>query len=183
MTKQTTLADSVNRTGKIDGTREPETQAKFLAATEEYVAEIAAEHFPDLPVETVEWEISTRMERAAGRTIHERGGGDITVRLAWAAYQKFGWEEMCDTIRHELIHVWEVHEFGKSGHGTRFRARADELDTSIYCKMFKEPKYWLICESCGTRSPRYKRSKTVKHPERYTCKCGGDLEVEATERT
>lgn len=181
--EQTTLSDAVERSKKTDGFDEPETQAEFLAATEEYVAEVADEHFPDLPVETVEWEVSTRMERAAGRTIHERGGGgDITVRLAWAAYQKFGWEEMCATIRHELIHVWEVHEFGKSDHGDRFCAYADELDTSVHCKMFKEPKYWLICEACGKRGPRYKRSKTVKHPERYSCECGGNLEVEATDR-
>lgn len=182
MTEQMTLADAADRTTKTNGFDEPETQSEFIEQAEEYAAEVAAEHFPDLPVETVEWEVSTRMERAAGRTIHKRAGKDITVRLAWAAYQKFGWEEMCETVRHELIHVWEVHEFSKSDHGARFCSRADKLDTSIHCKMFKEPKYWLICETCGTRAPRYKRSKTVKHPERYSCKCGGNLEIEATER-
>lgn len=185
MTEQMTFDEmgAVTRTNETGSFSEPETKAEFIERAEEYAAEVASEHFPDLPLESVEWEVSTRAKQAAGRTKYKRGGnGDITVRLAWAAYEKFGWEGMRETIRHELIHVWEVHEFGKSDHGVRFRARAEELDAEIHCKMFKEPKYWLICDDCGERTPRYKRSKTVKHPDRYSCSCGGDLTVEPTDR-
>jgi SprT-like protein len=184
-TKQATfgeIASTEPKPGEPTSFEEPETKEEFINCAEEYAVEIASEHFPDLPVETVEWEVSTRAERAAGRTKYNRKTEDITVRLAWAAFEKFGWEKMCRTIRHELIHVWECYEYGDSSHGVRFRSYADDLDVDIHCERFKEPKYWLICEDCEKRDARYKRSKTVKHPERYSCQCGGDILVEETDR-
>jgi SprT-like protein len=84
--KQSTFADIPSQPDKSGPRDDPETQAEFIERAEEYAAEVASEHFPQLAVETVEWEVSTRAERAAGRAKHNRATGDITVRLAWAAY-------------------------------------------------------------------------------------------------
>ncbi len=56
---------------------------------------VAAEHFPELPVEAIVWETSTRMERSAGKAIYDSAGEDeeITIRLSWDAYQEHGWEQ------------------------------------------------------------------------------------------
>ena len=184
---QTTFADITEASktrddGIPESPTEPDTQSEFIERAREYAADVAAEHFPELSLETVEWEVSTRAERRAGLTHYDRATGDITVRLTWDAYTEFGWQKMCRTIRHELIHVWQIHEYGEGGHGAQFRARADNLDVDVHCERFKTPKYWITCENCGKQDGRYKRSKIVKHPERYSCSCSGDITVEPTER-
>ncbi|EFW91090.1 hypothetical protein ZOD2009_15911 [Haladaptatus paucihalophilus DX253] len=76
-----------------------------------------------------------------------------------------------------------VHESGEADHGRTFERRTDALDTSQYCERFTSPNWWVICEACGERIPRYQRSKVVKHPEQYNCgDCGGSLRIgEVTE--
>jgi SprT-like protein len=189
--EQTTFADIAEHTrttganepgGTAQSSAEPDTKAELVERAREYAVEVAAEHFPELPVETVDWEVSTRAERRAGVTEHDPTTGDITVRLTWDAYTELGWEKMCRTIRHELIHVWQCHEHGGGGHGAVFRARADDLNVDVHCERFKQPKYWVVCEKCGEHDGRYKRSKVVKQPERYTCSCGGSITVEPTDR-
>jgi SprT-like protein len=44
----------------------------------------------------------------------------ITIVLTWKAYEKHGWEQFSSTIRHELIHAWQYHEFGDADHGRMF---------------------------------------------------------------
>jgi SprT-like protein len=104
---------------------------------------------------------------------------EITISLAWDAYDSQGWEQFSSTVRHELIHAWQYHEFGEGGHGRTFQRWADTLDTSQYCEQFKMPKWWVICTECGGRLPRYRRSKVVIQPENYKCGgCCGSLRVE-----
>ena len=161
----------------------PRTKAALLDRAREYAREVVADYFPDadLGLEDVEWEVSTRAKRRAGATKYNRWTGEVAVSLTWAAYQRLGWEAMRETIRHELVHVWQLRTRGKAGHGPDFRAKAADLDASLHCERFAAPKWWLICESCGERTPRYRRSKTVTHPERYSCSCGGALRVERVE--
>ena len=55
----------------------------------------------------------------------------------------------------------------------------DDLDTSQHYERFTTPKWWLVCEDCDGRIPRYRRSKTVRNPEQYSCgECGGSINVE-----
>ncbi|MFH5802045.1 hypothetical protein [Haladaptatus sp. CMAA 1911] len=73
----------------------------------------------------------------------------------------------------------KYHEFGDADHGATFTRWKDRLDTSQHCERFTAPKWWLVCEDCGGRIARYRRSKTVRNPEQYSCsKCGGAIRVE-----
>ena len=38
-----------------------------------------------------------------------------------------------------------------------------------------QTKYLLACTKCGKEIVRYRRSKVVLHPEKYRCKCGGEI--------
>lgn len=67
---------------------------------------VAAENFPELPVEAIDWEASTRMQRSAGVAIYDRQNEQITIRLSWDAYEAYGWEQFSRVVRHELIHAW-----------------------------------------------------------------------------
>ena len=39
----------------------------------------------------------------------------------------------------------------------------------------KSSRYLLKCIGCGKEYPRTKKSKTVKSPEKYRCRCGSRL--------
>ncbi|WP_266082867.1 SprT-like domain-containing protein [Haladaptatus caseinilyticus] len=107
------------RTGYIyDDT--PKTSTALLDRVRQHAADVAAEHFPDLPVETIAWEVSHRRQRSAGATKYDPANGEITISLAWAAFEQHGWEQFSSTVRHELIHAWQYHEFGDADHGSTF---------------------------------------------------------------
>lgn len=166
-----------------DGLREkddPETKQALCERAVSHAAAVAAEHFPELPVEAITWETSTRMKRSAGKAIYNRQREEITIRLSWDAYTEYGWKQFARTVRHELIHAWQYDAYGKADHGPTFRQWVEPLDTDRHCEQYAEPKYWVICTDCEVRDPRYRRSKVVKQPDRYSCgQCGGEFSIES----
>ncbi|SIR98689.1 SprT-like family protein [Haladaptatus litoreus] len=179
ITDQRTLTESLNAT--TDDT--PKTPTGLLDRAQQHAADIATKHFPDLPVKAIDWEVSHRAQRQAGVTKYDPATEAITIVLTWTADEQHGWEQFSSTVRHELIHAWQYHEFGEADHGRTFARWTDALDTTQHCERFTSPNWWVICEDCDGRLARYQRSKVVKHPEKYSCgDCSGSLRVEeATE--
>jgi SprT-like protein len=175
ITDQRTLTERADTT--TDDT--PETPTALLDRAQQHAVDVAAEHFPDLPVEAIDWEVSHRAQRQSGVTRYNPATEAITIALTWTAYEQHGWEQFSETVHHELVHAWQYHEFGDADHGATFTQWTDRLNTSQHCERFTTPKWWLVCEDCGGRSARYRRSKTVRNPEQYSCsECGGPLRVE-----
>lgn len=98
-----------------------------------------------------------------------------------------GEEAVCQVLAHEVLHTCK----GCADHGTRWRAYAGEMNarygyairrTDTFDRLGLEDdrpvKYVVVCQRCGARLCRMKRSALVKHPERYRCKCGGALRLE-----
>ena len=104
-------------------TDHPQTTAALCERAAAHAMTVATEHFPELPVEAIAWETSTRMERSSGKAIYDSAGEDkeITIRLSWDAYQEHGREQFTRVVRHELIHAWQYHEHGDGDHGPTFR--------------------------------------------------------------
>ncbi|WP_342764809.1 SprT-like domain-containing protein, partial [Haladaptatus sp. W1] len=50
----------------------------------------------------------------AGVTKYDPTTEAITIALTWKAYEHHGWEQFRSTVRHELIHAWQYHEFGEA---------------------------------------------------------------------
>ncbi|WP_231188317.1 SprT-like domain-containing protein [Haladaptatus sp. DYF46] len=183
MSRQTTLSDVTQRTLTecADGSTEreddtPTTERALLDRAQAHAADVAAEHFPDLPIEAIGWDVSHRAKRRAGVTKYDPDTDEITIRLSWDAFEQHGREQFSSTVRHELIHAWQYHEFGEADHGETFTRWTDTLDATQYCERFKSPNWWVICTECNGRLARYQRSKVVKHPENYRCgECGGSL--------
>jgi SprT-like protein len=177
ITDQRTLTESATAATDCDDT--PTIERDLLDRVQAHAANVAAEYFPNLPVDTIEWEISKRAKRQAGATKYDPAPDEITISLTWDAYDSQGWEQFSSTVRHELIHAWQYYEFGEADHGRTFARWIDVLDTSQYCERFRSPNWWVICEDCGGQLARYQRSNVVKHPEKYSCgECGGSLCVE-----
>ena len=38
-----------------------------------------------------------------------------------------------------------------------------------------QTRYLLVCTKCGQEFTRYRRSNLVLHPEKYRCRCGGEI--------
>ncbi|WP_254663428.1 hypothetical protein [Haladaptatus sp. W1] len=79
ITDQRTLTESSNAT--IDDT--PETPTALLDRARQHATDVVTEHFPDLPVETIDWEISHRAQRQAGVTKYDPTTHEITIALTW----------------------------------------------------------------------------------------------------
>lgn len=157
------------------------TDEQFLAAAKLYAREVVDRHDLSVAVSDLEWSISRRAKRRAGAVKH-RDGEPREVVLTWGHFAEHGWEAATETIRHELIHVHLLAEADDPTHGAAFEALATELDAPTHCERFTDPEWWVICEDCGARLARYRRSKLVEEPGRYSCgDCGGAFRVEAAD--
>lgn len=89
-----------------------------------------------------------------------------------------------ETLAHEVLHTCR----GCRDHGVRWKAYAArmkdrygyEIARTSSCEALGIPdtrklRYWLVCERCGARIGRSRRSKLIQHPQRYRCRCGGRL--------
>lgn len=94
---------------------------------------------------------------------------------------------VCQILAHEVLHTCR----GCANHGLRWKEYAQKMNrqygyditrTDSFEKLGLEDtrpmKYMVVCQRCGRRMPRMKRSPLVDHPERYRCRCGGQLLVE-----
>lgn len=151
---------------------------EFLAAAKLYARKVVDEYGLSVTVGDLEWEVSTRAKRRAGAVRH-RSGDPLSVSLTWGHFERAGWKQVAATVRHELVHVHLLNEDSDASHGEAFRRLAEKLDAPLRCERFTEPKWWVVCEGCGGRLARYRRSKLVETPESYECgDCGGTLRVE-----
>jgi len=167
----------------------PESEAPqtVTATTEEILAHarVHARSIADrlaVDLSAIEWEVSTRARRRAGACRWAREEQTATIVLSRQAYESYDREGFEAVVRHELIHAWEFQQFGESGHGPRFRRKADELEVPRHCESFTKPRYRIRCQACGWEAGRHRASKPIKNPERYRCgDCGGGYTVEHVE--
>ena len=90
-------------------------------------------------------------------------------------------------LAHEILHTCP----GCANHGVKWQRWADMMSRQFGYRIRRTTshkalgledsrpvRYVVVCERCGNRTNRMKRSPLVDHPERYRCKCGGRLTVE-----
>lgn len=95
------------------------------------------------------------------------------------------------TLAHEILHTCQ----GCDNHGQIWKSYAKRMNTkygynikrtdtaedlgiveSDFKKYNAKENYILICKNCGARISRTRMSNVVKHPSKYRCRCGGNLE-------
>lgn len=163
--------------------RVPDDTDKFLKETKEYARSVVENYQLNVDVARLRWEVSKRAKRRAA-AVKRKGTEPVEVSITWDYCRERNWSALKSTIRHELIHVHLLNEEDDPTHGEKFRGLASELDTSVNCKIFSEPKWWITCGECEMKLPRYKRSKLVRSPEKYSCgECGDDLTVRKVSNT
>lgn len=77
-------------------------------------------------------EISKRLKTTAGKCCWT-GGNEVRFKIKLAAnnYKEFGSDNMDKVLRHEIAHLIEVVEYGKSGHSERFKKICAKLGGSM----------------------------------------------------
>lgn len=90
-----------------------------------------------------------------------------------------------ETLAHEVLHTCH----GCRNHGNRWKGYAARMNEALgyhiartgTCHALGVPddtpvRHLLVCTRCGMQFRRARASRLVQQPERYRCKCGGQLE-------
>jgi predicted SprT family Zn-dependent metalloprotease len=127
----------------------------------------------------ITFETSTRMKRKHGLCVPS-GDDGCTVRLSEKTYDRAGFEAMEETIRHELVHVYQHQTEGvELGHGQSFKQWIEPLNLDGRCSQHYEVgvddySYTFHCPNCGFIGGRYRMCKTVRagiNGELYCQRC------------
>ncbi len=140
-------------------------------------------------LEAVRFETSTRMKRQHGICSYD--GSVCTIRLSAETHERGGFCATKETIRHELVHVYQhQHDDLTSGHGESFKRWVEPLDLSGRCSTHykrtpDEYRYQLYCsEGCGFIAGRHRFSAVVERATQGTqicSRCRAPLRVEGPE--
>lgn len=110
-------------------------------------------------------------------------GGRPRIEVALRVAE--GPEGSCrETLAHEVLHTCP----GCRNHGQRWREYARRMneawgyhisrtttDEALGVEQARPCRYLLRCGSCGAEIKRFRSSPLTRHPERYRCRCGGQL--------
>ncbi|WP_128226449.1 SprT-like domain-containing protein [Halobacteriaceae archaeon SHR40] len=123
---------------------------------------------PDhVDLDCLTFETSTRMKRKHGICITQ-GEDRCTVRLSERTYDRAGFEAIQETIRHELVHVYQHQTAGvEMGHGQSFKQWVEPLNLDGRCSQHYEVgvedySYTFHCPNCGFIGGRHRMCKTVR---------------------
>ena len=133
--------------------------------------------------------LNRRARTRFGCCIRREGG--YTIELSAQLAREGSEDAVLQVLAHEVLHTC----YGCSNHGQRWKGYAQRMNAAYGCHISRTDnfaelglednrpvRYYVVCQRCGRRIPRMKRSPLVDHPERYRCACGGALRVEAATR-
>ena len=113
--------------------------------------------------------------------------GWYTIELSAQLAREGTEQAVMQVLCHEVLHTC----CGCSNHGPRWRGYAQRMNAAYGYQIqrtdnydalgiqdHRPVRYYVVCQRCGRRIPRMKRSPLVDHPGRYRCACGGVLRVE-----
>ena len=120
--------------------------------------------------------LNRRARNRFGCCIRKDGG--YLIELSARLGEEGTAEAVSQVLAHEVLHTCR----GCSNHGPRWKRYAIKMNGSDGFEALgltddRPVRYLVVCQRCGRKLPRMKRSPLVDHPERYCCRCGGPLRV------
>lgn len=142
----------------------------------------------------VTFEIRTRAKRRHGVAEYYEDG-QTTIGISQHTLDNATEENVRETIRHELVHVWQHQHRGETvrlpngelvenvtrGHTGSWYEWEPLMDVSRTNRHYETPpeeyKYLLACPDCGNWWGRYRLCKRVRQAVRgeLSCPCGSDI--------
>lgn len=146
---------------------------------EQFFKEAKSRFDVDIEFIPMEWQ---NMGATAGRT-ESRMGNATKVLLNPKLLENLP-DETPLVIIHELAHVSQIEQyskFGTRGHDHYWEKEMRKAGIGrpqMYLDRMENlaDNYIIECQKCGNRVGRKRKSKVIKNPELYTCKCGGSFE-------
>jgi hypothetical protein len=78
----------------------------------------------------VQLRVSSRMETSLGELTVDDAAGALEITISRRHIDTDGWDEVRQTLLHEMIHQWQVEAGLGANHGRSFRQKAKELGIS-----------------------------------------------------
>lgn len=152
------------------------TKEQLATDAEDYAMRVIESYDLSVDIGDINFEASGRLTKAHGNA-RSLDGDTYLIKVSWPAYKQHGWHSIRDTIRHELAHVVQYERDGYTNHDWRFERIAEELNAPVSADTSAaQPRYIIECTNCGETDTRQRKSKVVKHADRYHCQsCGGDI--------
>lgn len=161
----------------IDVNPEAADKTDVIVAAEHHAEQAVRRTGMDVDLDPVDWEASWRL-----KSYHGTARGN-SVKLALHSLETNGWQRLMQTVRHELIHVWQYQndEFDSTGstqwergHGLSFERWMPVLNISK--RGGSVLSTWTIeCPTCQntleriTKRRKHQISEFVHSPESLTC--------------
>ncbi len=150
-----------------------EKQSLKQSELQQLVESISQDFFEHLPFINTKFvhkaSFNGRLKTTAGRYLV--GTGHIELNPSY--YEKYGYGELVNTIKHELIH-YHLHQMGLpyKHKDKEFKTLSDLLDIPKYAKPMRKYNYIYTCIKCGVLYYRVKKMNLKK----YCCgKCRGKI--------
>jgi len=140
--------------------------------------------FADIPVR-----VNNRLSRCLGRACFNDDGSPEEIQLSGVLLKNATNEDVKQVCLHELCHFMTEKAYGPTvrDHGPEFKRMCRRLGCThtgatnhvTWIEPQKETiddrPYVLKCTCCGNTWRFKTECKRIKHPELYTCSCGGAL--------
>jgi hypothetical protein len=118
---------------EVEGPRGPVRRERTRPEDEPVAAKLAdwharynAEHF-DGALKTIPVRVSRRMKSRLGHYTAADDGRCGEIAISWRHLRRHGWQEVLDTLLHEMVHQWQDETHRPIDHGRGFRAKAREI--------------------------------------------------------
>ncbi|MDH3291676.1 MAG: SprT-like domain-containing protein [Gemmatimonadota bacterium] len=103
------------------------TDRRLVGRLRRLYAELNDRHFGGA-LHPVPLRVSSRMVTRLGEvTVDARAHRAVEIAISRLHVVQDGWDEVRDTLLHEMIHQWQVETGGEPDHGKRFRRKAREV--------------------------------------------------------
>lgn len=147
------------------------TQTELISLTQR----ISQEFFEHLPFIKTSFShgvsFNNRLRTTAGRYVLKTGN----IELNPSYYQRYGFDELVETIKHELIH-YHLHQMALpyQHRDKEFKLLAQAVSAKRYAEPMREYKHLYCCSNCSQLYPRVRKINIRK----YRCgKCKGKLNM------
>ncbi|MGH7619733.1 MAG: SprT-like domain-containing protein [Gemmatimonadaceae bacterium] len=98
----------------------------IAAKLAEWHARYNAEHF-DGSLRMIPVRVSRRMKSRLGHYTAATDGRSGEIAVSWRHLRRHGWQEVLDTLLHEMVHQWQDETQRPIDHGRAFRAKARDV--------------------------------------------------------
>lgn len=101
---------------------------RHLLATLRSLHEELNQRFFGGALSPIRFRLSSRMTRRLGEIVVEKSKGDPSeIAISRHHVERDGWDEVRQTLLHEMVHQWQVETGHEADHGPRFRQKAREI--------------------------------------------------------